>query len=169
MSDIADAKTWFITGCSSGFGRCLVETALAHGQRVVATARDVRSLNDLEGPRCTTLALDVTDPESIARAVREAHNVLGQLDVVVNNAGYGLIGAVEECSDDQIRRSMETNYFGPLNIIRAVLPPAAAASDASRSSTIRKSVPLGNRPVFPRFPAGRPVSSSMASLMWIMG
>jgi len=122
MSDPSSAKTWFITGCSTGFGRCLVEAALARGQRVVATARDVRSIADLEGPHCTTLALDVTDHDSIAAAIHDAHKALGRLDVMVNNAGYGLIGAVEECSDDQIRRSMETNYFGPLHLIRTVLP-----------------------------------------------
>ncbi len=122
MAENSPTKTWFITGCSSGFGRCIAEVASARGQRVVATARDVRMIADLEAAGCTTLALDVTDQQSIRDAVSEAHKVLGSLDVIVNNAGYGLIGAVEECTDDQIRRSMETNYFGPLNVIRAVLP-----------------------------------------------
>ncbi len=122
MSDASIPKTWFLTGCSSGFGRRLVEAAIARGQRVVATARDLASIGDLAGPHCTVMALDVTEPGSIAFAVREAHAVLGRLDVVINNAGYGLLGAVEECTDDQVRRCMETNYFGPLNVIRAVLP-----------------------------------------------
>ena len=122
MAEKSPAKTWLITGCSSGFGRCIAEAALARGQRVVATARDVRMIADLESAGYTTLALDVTDQQSIRDAVSEAHKAMGSLDVIVNNAGYGLIGAVEECTDDQIRRSMETNYFGPLNVIRAVLP-----------------------------------------------
>lgn len=122
MADSPSIKTWFITGCSSGFGRCIAEAALAHGQRVVATARDVRSIADLEGPLCLLLSLDVTDSASISETIRAAHSAMGGLDVIVNNSGYGLIGAVEECSDVQIRRNMETNYFGPLNVIRAVLP-----------------------------------------------
>lgn len=113
------SSTWFITGCSSGFGRAIAEAALAAGQRVIATARDVRSIADLEkAGSCEVMALDVTDPEN----VREAISAAGPVDVLVNNAGYGLIGAVEECSDEQIRQNMETNFFGPLNVIRAVLP-----------------------------------------------
>ena len=111
-------KTWFITGCSSGFGRAIAEAALAAGHRVIATARDVRSIADLESEACRVLTLDVTDADNIREAIAEA----GSLDVLVNNAGYGLIGAVEECSDDQIRRNVETNFFGPLNVIRAALP-----------------------------------------------
>ncbi len=122
MSNNTDPMNWFITGCSSGFGRCIAEAALARGQRVAVTARDLSTLRDLEGPDCKAFALDVTDPVSIARAVAGAAAALGRLDVVVNNAGYGLIGAVEECSDAQIRRNMETNFFGPLNVIRAVAP-----------------------------------------------
>jgi len=122
MVTSTETKGWFITGCSRGFGRCLAQAALAQGQHVVATARDPLSLRDLAGPRCTVLALDVTAADSIAGVIREAHAVLGRLDVVVNCAGYGLIGAVEECSDAQVRRNLETNYFGPLNIIRAALP-----------------------------------------------
>lgn len=113
------SSTWFITGCSSGFGRAIAEAALAAGQRVIATARDVRSIADLEkAGRCEVMALDVTDAEN----VREAISAAGPVDVLVNNAGFGLIGAVEECSDEQIRQNMETNFFGPLNVIRAALP-----------------------------------------------
>lgn len=111
-------KTWFITGCSSGFGRAIAEAALAAGHRVIATARDVRSIADLEGEACRVLTLDVTDADNIREAIAEA----GSFDVLVNNAGYGLIGAVEECDDDQIRQNVETNFFGPLNVIRAALP-----------------------------------------------
>lgn len=112
-------KTWFITGCSSGLGRALAEAALAAGDQVFATARDVGSIADLarEGT-CRTAALDVTDAANVRAVVAEA----GGFDVLVNNAGYGVLGAVEECSDDQIRRNMETNFFGPMNLIRAALP-----------------------------------------------
>jgi NADP-dependent 3-hydroxy acid dehydrogenase YdfG len=117
-------KNWLITGCSSGFGRAITEAALAAGQRVIATARDVRSIADLESNACRVLTLDVTDAEN----VREVIAAAGPLDVIVNNAGYGLIGAVEECSDEQIRRNVETNFFGPLNVIRAALPGLRAQS-----------------------------------------
>ena len=118
-----NSKTWFITGCSSGFGRAIAETAIARGQRVIATARDVRSIADLEAEgACHVMALDVTETAEISSVIREAAAHWGTLDVIVNNAGYGLIGAVEECSDDQIRRNVETNFFGPLNVIRAALP-----------------------------------------------
>ena len=112
-------KNWLITGCSSGFGRAIAESAIAAGQRVIATARDVRSIADLEkAGSCEVMTLDITDAEN----VREVIAAAGHLEVIVNNAGYGLIGAVEECSDEQIRRNVETNFFGPLNVIRAALP-----------------------------------------------
>ena len=122
MSNNISSLNWFITGCSSGLGRCIAEAALAHGQKVAVTARDLYTLRDLEGADCKAFALDVTDPASIASAVSDAASTMGRLDVVVNNAGYGLTGAIEECSDAQIRRNMETNFFGPLNVIRAVAP-----------------------------------------------
>jgi NAD(P)-dependent dehydrogenase (short-subunit alcohol dehydrogenase family) len=113
-----ETRTWFITGCSSGFGRAIADAALADGHRVIATARDVRSIADLESGACRALTLDVTDAASTRKVIAEA----GRFDVLVNNAGYALLGAVEECDDDQIRRNMETNFFGPLNVIRAALP-----------------------------------------------
>ena len=115
---MTDSKTWFITGCPSGFGRAIAEAALAAGHRVIATARDVRSIAGLESETCRILPLNVTDAVHIREAIAEA----GCFDVLVNNAGCGLLGAVEECDDDQIRRNMETNFFGPLNVIRAALP-----------------------------------------------
>lgn len=116
-------KTWLITGCSSGFGRAIAKSALAAGQRVIATARDVRSIADLEREgSCHVMTLDVTEAAEIPKVMTEAAQQWGSLDVLVNNAGYGLIGAVEECGDDQIRRNFETNFFGPLNVIRAALP-----------------------------------------------
>lgn len=119
------SRVWFITGCSTGFGRCLAEQALAAGNRVVVTARQTASLESLaeQFPEtCLPLALDVTEPTQITGSVRAALENFGRIDVLVNNAGYGLIGALEECDADQIRRSIETNLIGPLNLIRAVLP-----------------------------------------------
>ena len=116
-------KTWLITGCSSGFGRAIAESAVAAGQRVIATARDVRSIADLEREgSCHVMTLDITEASEIPKVIAEAAQQWGSLDVLVNNAGYGLIGAVEECGDEQIRRNFETNFFGPLNVIRAALP-----------------------------------------------
>ena len=116
---------WLVTGASSGFGRCLVEQAVAAGHRVVATARNPQSLEELTDrapDSVRTAALDVTKPESVSSAVAEAARHWGRLDVVVNNAGYGLVGALEEYDDDQIARNLDTNLLGPLRVIRAALP-----------------------------------------------
>ncbi len=121
----SSSRTWFITGCSSGFGAALAEAALARGHRVAATARDSAALDALAArypETCRVLALDVTDASQVGAPVRQAHDAFGQLDVVVNNAGYGLIGAFEELSPEQIARNFETNFFGALTVIRAALP-----------------------------------------------
>ena len=137
-------KKWLITGCSSGFGRAIAEAALAAGQRVIATARDVRSIADLErSGSCEVMALDITDTANI----REVIAAVGALDVLVNNAGYGLIGAVEECSDEQIRRSVETNFFGPLNVIRAALP-MLRAQKSGHIVNISAAAAISNYPGF---------------------
>ena len=123
MSD--SSRVWFITGCSSGFGHALAEAALLAGDLVIATTRnraDVEMLEHVGAGRCQIMALDVTQPEQVKTVIREAQAVWGKLDVVVNNAGYGLLGAVEECSEKQVRRNFETNFFGPLHIIQAVAP-----------------------------------------------
>ncbi|WP_037365278.1 oxidoreductase [Amycolatopsis orientalis] len=112
-------RVWFITGASSGFGRVLAETVLARGENVVATARDPRAL---EGLKTFTARLDVTDPASVDAAVRAAIGEFGRIDVLVNNAGHGLVGALEELTDEQARQVLETNVFGVLNVTRAVLP-----------------------------------------------
>ncbi|SEP53268.1 oxidoreductase [Amycolatopsis saalfeldensis] len=121
MTDNGTGRVWFITGTSSGFGRTLAEAALARGERVVATARDVRAVQDLAG-RALVARLDVTDPASIQAAVDTALAEYGRIDVLVNNAGHGLVGALEELSDEQTREVLETNVFGVLAVTRAVLP-----------------------------------------------
>jgi len=115
---------WLITGASSGFGRTFAETALAQGDQVVATARNAAAVADLPDRypgAATALALDVTDPAQVASAVAAAL-ASGDIDVLVNNAGHGLIGALEELSDEQLRGVLETNLFGALAMTRAVLP-----------------------------------------------
>jgi NAD(P)-dependent dehydrogenase (short-subunit alcohol dehydrogenase family) len=107
-----------ITGASSGLGRVLAEAVLATGDRVVATARDTEHVSGLGFP----LRLDVTDPASVRAAVDAAIAEFGRIDVLVNNAGHGLLGALEELSDAQTRAIMETNVFGVLAVTRAVLP-----------------------------------------------
>jgi len=123
-TDIQD-QVWLITGASTGFGRTLAEAVLARGGRVVATARDVGAVKDLaerEPARVLAVRLDVTDQASVRAAVDTAIAGFGQVDVLVNNAGHGLIGALEELSEDQIRAVMATNVFGAMAVTRAVLP-----------------------------------------------
>ena len=119
------SKVWFVTGASSGFGRAIVVKALEAEEQVVATARKPDSLADLRAQypeTLRTLALDVTASGQIKSVVAEAATLFGRLDVVVNNAGYGLMGALEECDEAQIRRSIETNFIGPLLVMQAALP-----------------------------------------------
>ena len=116
---------WFITGCSSGFGRELVKAVIAHGWRVVATARNPARIADLvEGheDRALALALDVTKPAEIDTAVAEAMKRFGRIDVLVNNAGYGYACSVEEGDEAAIRAMFDTNVFGLAAITRKVLP-----------------------------------------------
>jgi NAD(P)-dependent dehydrogenase (short-subunit alcohol dehydrogenase family) len=114
---------WFITGCSTGFGRALAERVLARGWRVVATARDAARLADLgAGDRLLPLALDVTDSAQIAAAVAAAEARFGRIDVLVNNAGYGYQASIEEGDDAEIRAQFEANVFGLFALTRAVLP-----------------------------------------------
>ena len=119
------SATWFITGASSGFGRLLTERVLARGDRVAATLRKTGALDDLKaeaGDRLLTLELDVTDTPAVRRVVDRAFADLGRIDVVVSNAGYGLFGAAEELRDEDIRRQLDTNLLGSIQLIRAVLP-----------------------------------------------
>lgn len=118
-------KVWFITGASRGFGRIWTEAALQRGDKVVATARDPESIAELNvkyGDNVLTLKLDVTQPEQVILAVETAHAHFGRLDVVLNNAGYSLVGTIEECDLDSIRKLYETNVLGTVAVIQAVLP-----------------------------------------------
>jgi NAD(P)-dependent dehydrogenase (short-subunit alcohol dehydrogenase family) len=119
------SKVWFITGTSKGFGRVWAEAALERGDRVAATARDVSTLDDLAeryGENVLPIALDVTDKPGVDAAVAATHERFGALDVVINNAGYGLFGALEEVTEDQARAQIETNLFGALWVTKAALP-----------------------------------------------
>jgi NAD(P)-dependent dehydrogenase (short-subunit alcohol dehydrogenase family) len=118
-------KNWFITGCSSGFGRALTELVLARGDRVAATTRKVGALDDLKakyGDHIWVVQLDVTDTAAVRRVVDRVFAKMGRMDVVVSNAGYGLFGAAEELSDEQIRLQIDTNLVGSIQVIRAALP-----------------------------------------------
>src|SRR5271170_691304 len=119
------SKVWFITGTSKGFGRVWAETALARGDRVTATARDVKTLAPLVeryGEQVAALTLDVTDKSAVGGAIAAAHARFGRLDVVINNAGYGLFGTIEEVSEAEARAQIETNLFGALWVTQAALP-----------------------------------------------
>ena len=119
------SKVWFITGTSKGFGRIWAEAALARGDEVAATARNVESLAELVeryGDKVMPIRLDVTDKAAVDTAVKDAHDRFGRLDVVVNNAGYGLFGTIEEVTEEQARAQLETNLFGALWVTKAALP-----------------------------------------------
>jgi NAD(P)-dependent dehydrogenase (short-subunit alcohol dehydrogenase family) len=115
-------QVWLISGCSSGFGRALAEAALARGDSVVATARDPERLAGLAGERVLVVPLDVTRPDQVEAAVRAARERFGRIDVLVNNAGYGSVGAVEELDMADLRALMETMFFGAVALTQAVLP-----------------------------------------------
>ncbi len=120
-----DIPVWFITGCSTGFGRELARLVLARGWRAVVTARRPEQLQDLvanHADRALPLRLDVTDRQNVAAAVAEAEARFGRIDVLVNNAGYGYLAAIEEGEEDHIRAQFETNVFGLIALTRQVLP-----------------------------------------------
>ncbi|MBK5410680.1 SDR family NAD(P)-dependent oxidoreductase [Pseudomonas sp. TH34] len=117
-------RVWLVTGASRGIGAKIVAAALAHGDAVVATARNAQTVIERFGaqPGLLAVQLDVTDETQAADVARAAVEHFGRIDVLVNNAGFGLLGAVEEASADEVRRLYETNVFGLLNVTRGVLP-----------------------------------------------
>jgi len=125
MAQDPTSRVWFITGCSTGFGRLLAEEVLRAGGKVAATARKAEQIAGLEQKYPQTakvLPLDVTDPAQIDSAVAAAIQHFGHIDVLVNNAGYGVAGAIEEVSEQEFRPMFETNLFGLVRVTRAVLP-----------------------------------------------
>jgi NAD(P)-dependent dehydrogenase (short-subunit alcohol dehydrogenase family) len=122
-------KIWFITGASKGFGREWTEAALERGDKVAAVSRSATAFDDLVGKydeAILPLRVDVTDRVAVTAAVQQAIERFGRLDVVVNNAGYGLFGMVEEVTEEQARAQVEVNTFGPLWVTQAVLPQMRA-------------------------------------------
>ncbi|MBK0378436.1 SDR family NAD(P)-dependent oxidoreductase [Mucilaginibacter segetis] len=125
MTHQKDNKVWFITGTSRGFGRVWADAALKRGDKVAATARNLDSIADLKekyGDNVLTLELDVTNHNQAKAAVEQAHAHFGRLDIVFNNAGYSLVGTIEEAGADDVRAMYETNIFGALAVIQAALP-----------------------------------------------
>src|ERR1700760_3788182 len=125
QNENANAKVWFITGASRGFGRVWADAALKRGDKVAATARKLESIADLKekyGENVLPLQLDVTKAEQAKAAVAQVHAHFGRLDIVLNNAGYSLVGTIEEAIADDVRAMYETNVFGALSVIQAALP-----------------------------------------------
>ncbi|MVN91643.1 SDR family NAD(P)-dependent oxidoreductase [Mucilaginibacter aquatilis] len=118
-------KVWFITGASKGFGLSLVKQLLAQGQPVAATSRNIDDLKQAVGSNSSLflpLQVELANEESVKNAIVETHNTFGRIDVVVNNAGYGIGGSIEELTDEETRHSFDVNVFGTLNVIRKVMP-----------------------------------------------
>jgi len=147
-----DGRVWLITGCSAGFGREIALAALAAGDRVLATARRPETLADLQergGDRLRTAALDVTDAGQIDTAVKAAIEAFGRIDVVVNNAGSGSVGAVEELTMDELRALMDVMFFGAVAVTKAVLPHLRAQG----SGTVVQLSSMGGQLAPPGFAA----------------
>ena len=152
-------KVWFITGTSRGFGREWTIAALERGDKVAATARDTSTLDDLEqryGNALLPIQLDVTDRDADFAAVKKAHEQFGRLDIVVNNAGYGQFGFIEELSEAEARDQIETNVFGALWVTQAALPyPARAAQRAHHPGVLdRRDHRVPERRDLPRVEVG---------------
>lgn len=146
-------RVWFITGSSKGLGWHFADAALKAGDRVVATARDpsaLHSLVDQHGDQVFPFPLDVTDRSAIRAAVDAAIERFGHLDIVVNNAGYVLFGAIEEVTDAQIRRQMDTNFFGALDVTRAVIPHLRAQRSGHivQISSVAGAIAVGRRALY---------------------
>ena len=168
-------RIWLITGCSSGLGLALATAVLARGDRVIATARDPGALADLAArypATCRALALDVTDSAQVTAVVAEGAAAFGRLDVVVNNAGYGLVGALEELGAQQIARNFSVNLFGALDVIRAALP-FLRAQGSGHLVNISAAAAIANYPGFSIYGATKRalegVSESLAAELKPLG
>lgn len=125
MKKTENKTVWFITGASSGFGKAMTQYANNQGYKVVATARRTEKLQELEQiapDHIKAITMDVTDRNQVKKAVEEAINSFGHIDVLINNAGYGIVGALEETPEEELRKQMETNFFGAINVTQEVLP-----------------------------------------------
>ena len=157
MSDPSDSRVWLITGASSGFGWALARHVLAQGERVIATARRLDALSELsrEFPgQCRCLALDVSDPGQVRAVVSEAAAAFGRLDVIVNNAGYAVAGALEELSAEEVAANFATNFFGALEVIRAALP-TLRAQNRGHIVNISAAAAISNYPGFSIYGASK--------------
>ncbi|KIX03272.1 uncharacterized protein Z518_06824 [Rhinocladiella mackenziei CBS 650.93] len=120
---MASSKVWFITGCSSGFGKELTLGALSRGDRVIATARNASKLEDLRKAGAATMSLDVTASlDDLKKIAEEAHQIYGRIDYLINNAGYNQVGGLEELTPEETQTQFATNVFGMLNVTRAIVP-----------------------------------------------
>lgn len=126
MTSTDDRRVWLVTGAATGLGRAIAEAAVERGDQVVATDRDLPGVMKWAEDKVYPAHLDVTDRVSVDRAVAETVAAFGRIDVVVNNAGYGVFGSLEELPEDQVRRQFEVNTFGTWNVTRAVLPQLRA-------------------------------------------
>lgn len=125
MENRQKEKVWFITGSSRGFGKIWTEAALKRGDKVVATARNINSIAALKetyGDQVLVLEVDVTNASQVQNAMSKANEYFGRLDIVLNNAGYSLVGTIEEGSIDEVKAMYETNIIGPIHVIQAALP-----------------------------------------------
>lgn len=152
-----DARVWFVTGAGRGLGRAFAEAAVARGDRVVGTVRRAGALDDLVSRHpgaVVELRLDVRDRDAVRRAVDRAAEAYGRLDVVVNNAGYGIVGAVEEWSRDDVVDHLGTNLLGPMWVTQAAIPHlrAAGGGDVVQISTTGG---VGSMPTFGLYNAGK--------------
>jgi len=154
-------RTWLITGASSGLGRNIAEAVLASGDRLVATARDPRRLEDLVqkyGNQIRTASLDVADEKAAQASVQVAVDAFGRLDVVVNNAGYGDIAPFEQLSSEKFKALMDTNFYGVVNVTRAALP----IMRKQKSGCILQISSVGGR-------LARPGSTGYHAAKWAVG
>ncbi|KAL4864210.1 hypothetical protein BDV12DRAFT_205852 [Aspergillus spectabilis] len=143
-------SVWFITGCSSGLGRSIANAAYESGYRIVATARSTSSLSYLDdGPRVLKLSLDVTSLDAIKQSIIKAVDHFGQINVVVNNAGYGLRGDTEAVSEEEARRQVETNFWGPVHVTRSALRVFRETNPHGRGGTIVQISSIGGWVGFP--------------------
>ncbi|MCE4064485.1 SDR family NAD(P)-dependent oxidoreductase [Chryseobacterium gleum] len=125
MENRQKEKVWFITGSSRGFGKIWTEAALKRGDKVAATARDISSIATLKetyGDQVLILELDVTNVSQVQNAITRANEYFGRLDIVFNNAGYSLVGTIEESGTDEVKALYETNIIGPVHVIQTALP-----------------------------------------------